>query len=1256
MRRGLLIKCCLRALAITLLLVSSGWLNDLSLNAAERVTGAVRTATGEPVLAAEVWVVEYQPADWPLVLAKTKTDERGEFAASITLPPHNEPLSDEDRPPTNLDGPDFEHPPIKARRGRLQGFDLGLFADPLPRCVQVWVRTTKDQLGWSGLFPTGPSLRTTVVMQSAGERVGVVKAADGSAVKASTIRLVGLPTGEGSGRGGGSNRYCLMPREWTESFVVRPDARGQFATPGWPTGDVMVSGSAEGFSELIVTWQTPHPRSRDDLGPWTFRLFPAEPLRGEVRGLHLGDLPKPQEMTLRMCEVVRLSDQKENTYAEGFHLATTTVRGRNFVFENAPKLPAMRYSQGITITIVSRNGSPTKLWSYFTTDQEKGELPVLIVYRRAPIRGRVVEEKTGSPIPGANLSFGMSERAIIGRMGGGVARTNALGEFETRIPIADYWVSVWSNGVNLVYPPNISKEEFHSDRWLDMDRLVARCQHRSAGVVVDASGKPVPDADVFVDLIASGPEFEPRVPTTRTDREGRFIIPVPSSHDDIWVKARLGDLVSERTQIAGSRLPGNVIKREISLTLKPAATTRIAGTMVDASGQPLGGRPVIVWREVYQEGNQPREQFTHGAVVEILRSGPDGRFQSSPLWVGEAYFVQARGTNGETVNSHKLVAVSGSHIDVGRVIVPSRQRSMSGRVVDTAGRPIAGAMVSSADATRSTTTDTDGRFQLGRWSYQGEVFFVEHSRYRPALRIVRESERSLVVRLFGREERVANSRVAVERLESPSEFGSVITPSGVLDRESVERAWQAVSLLRRLSEHGVSIDLPPIIGRLEPWSAVTSFREQSTGRGFTSPILNALVRLAEENPDRALGALLRFQPSDALEASGRLADWYSTRDPNMAALFADRYLALYDGKSGAINALLHLGWAGHWKIQRGQREEGLALLARAAKILEEAPQNHTSYGTRGEIVERYLRMHSPSLAQAVAAAKPKSPHRTAGVWDWNELRPDSARTWLDRVESEQLVVPNVGIPRVLSLQFLQQTARVDPATTRRLAGLFRSLRNHIGYRRTLVMLALWDQQSAWDVIDEDLLDFRRLDDEHAMLGAAPITRFERAARLLVAGSDVGYPDLDTLIANCVAHRERVTGPVDIALRRADSLLSGLAALALFAPDEARPLAEEFRVAVPRHLLGSGFRSPMWRTRRGVCRADWYLILALTDPAEALRLLEDEVAEYLNRPPPPKPSRVINESPDPFSGITTLADVWTTPPEQRWRFLNNHDGW
>ena len=1174
MRRGLSIQSCGCALINALLLAIGSLLNDGSLLAADRIAGVVRTSSGEPATAADVWVVEYQPADWPLILAKTKTDEHGEFAASVTLPPIAEPVTNDIRPIVNLDGPDFNHPPIKAQSGRLLGRGWGHFADPVPRCYQVWVRTATRQLGWSGLLPAAPSVQTTVVLQTIGRRVGVVHGADGVVLKEPKVSLVGLPTGAGFRRGGWSNRYCLMPREWSESFALHPNADGHFTTNSWPTGDVMVAGSADGFAECFVIWKTALRQLNDDLGPWQFRLIPSEPLRGVVRGQSLDDLPKPQQLILRLCEMVRLSDEQGRDTFEGFHLETTTVRGREFVFENAPKLPFTR--QQSSISIASVDGLPSQLRASLKMPTEKSDLAIVTVYRSSPEAGQT------------------------------------------------------------------------------LGRPTARQFGRVEGAVVDVAGKPVPDAEILVDRIVRGPVFEPLAAEAHTDDSGQFFISTPRSHDNVWVKARHGDLVSERVQIAGARLPGNVIDKEITLTLKPAATTRITGIVVDSHGRPLAARPVIVWREVYQESNQPREQYTHGGLVETLHSAPNGRFQSSPLWVGEAYFVQCRGAEGETVNSHKLVATAGSNIDVGRLIVPSRQPALNGRVVDSSGKPLAGALVNSADGTRSTTTDADGRFQLGRWSHLGEVLFVDHTRHRPAARIVREPDKPLVVRLFGRDERVPNSRVAVERFDPPLEFGSEIASMARLDHASVERAWLAIEQLRRLYKTNTPIHLTPLIGRLEPWTAVDEFRERSTGYGYSTLLRYSLARLAEENPDRALGALLRVPPANALEAAGRLTDWYATRDPEKAALFADRYLALIDSKSGTFNAPLHLARAGHWRVHRGQREEGFALLTRAAEALTKTLMMNISIGADGELAEGFLRIHSPALAQKVHAAKPK-PARPPGEWDWSELHAETALTWLDHVESQRLVPPSFSTPP--DLQILRQTAQADPATARRLAALFRSLRPHIGYRRTLVMLALWNQQAAWDVIDEDLLDFRWVDDEQTQVRASSATRFEHAARLLVAGSDVGYPDLDTLIANCVANRERVTGPPDTALRRTDSVLSGLAALTLFAPNDARPLIDEFRVMVPRHLLGTGFRTWNLRGTNGVCRADWYLILALTEPDEALRLLEQEVDEFLNHPPP-SPPRIgtTRRLPDPFSGITTSADVWATPPEERWRFLANRFGW
>jgi hypothetical protein len=132
----------------------------------------------------------------------------------------------------------------------------------------------------------------------------------------------------------------------------------------------------------------------------------------------------------------------------------------------------------------------------------------------------------------------------------------------------------------------------------------------------------------------------------------------------------------------------------------------------------------------------------------------------------------------------------------------------------------------------------------------------------------------------------------------------------------------------------------------------------------------------------------------------------------------------------------------------------------------------------------------------------------------------------------------------------------------------------------------------------------------------------------------------------------VTGPPRKAERQTDSLLSGLSALAMFAPDEARYLVANLRPAVPRSLLGTGFRGGTPRGERGVSRHDWYVALALSDPDEMMGLLEEEVA-YFRANPPTMPSW---GHPNPAAGIAAAAEVWTLSPASYPDLLGHRPGW
>jgi protocatechuate 3,4-dioxygenase beta subunit len=1210
--------------------------------------GTVTSGEARPVKGANVWVVRVRPGDWPGLLAKTTTNSEGQFAASVTRALEKERALADLPEPAATEGPDWRHPPVRPLRTNLPGYEFGQFAGPVEPCIQVWARAEANELGWSALYPMRPSMRCNIVLQPNQKRRGRVVDHEDQPIGRATVRPIGFPSTDGSGYlHRRSHGICLMPREWSLDFAEQTDDAGGFETDRWPHGDLMVAAIHDGYAELGSIWQVPHPAARDDAEPRKIRLVPSKPMRGEVRTLHLEEVPR--RIGLRYCRLIPNA---------GFYLArTTSGDDGQFVFENAPLLKSMPRSRSVASDPWPQSEKetfPPEILTRLTTDRWPKERPLVIAWREARVCGRVADEQSGLPIPGAEVRFSFRDEPT-GRFRGVSIRTDGVGRFAHNVPVANHRFAVNADGRHSLSTGVIDWQQFRTDQPLDLGDLTARPQARVTGKVCDETGKPVPLADVFVDVPMGSRSELTRY--ARTGPHGKFMVPVAATynpHQPVTVRARKGDAVSAAAQIAGSSHPGRA-PRTVTLTIRRDASVRLSGTIVDAEGSPLAGRPVVIWREYYTEKSFPREQSTHGQVVEIVRSGTNGRFRSGSLWPDAPYYVQVRGSDGHTINSHRIVPTGGSDTDVGRIVVASDGLSISGKVCNASNEPVSAAAVQTsgrAGSVRSATTGADGRFEIAGLPESGEVIFVDHPGFRPAARIVRDGHVPLTVRLMARDDTSAGTRIATARFEASPSKGKQPAPSPATEK----LARRAIAKLRELPEASQPKgSLLVSLGRIDPVAAIEWFAESTQRYGCATPVHEAFVQVAGDDPDRALDLMESLSPADAAHAAGKIAAWYEDRKPEKARPFVDRFLTLFEHHDGWGNRADFLAAAGHWKVIRGERDAGMELIAQAADRLETAHLKRVYFFPDDmRTAERLVEQHAPDSARALAELKSRQARHSEYEWEWAELRADSVRKWLDRAEAKSLSPPSYGAFRSPSwdVRILESTARHDPKTARRLAALLRAVRHRAGYRRTLVALALWDRRFAWDVIDEDLLALRRIDDLRWYDRVAPKTRFEEAARLVVAADDVGYPDRETLAACCVASFGRVTGPPRLAPQRIDSLLSGLSALAIFAPDEARCLAANLRPAVPRSLLGTGFRGQTPRYERGVSRRDWYITLALTDPNEMMRRLDEEIAYFQANPP----KMSMFGGARPAVGIGTVAEVWTTSPERYAELLGHRPGW
>lgn len=159
----------------------------------------------------------------------------------------------------------------------------------------------------------------------------------------------------------------------------------------------------------------------------------------------------------------------------------------------------------------------------------------------------------------------------------------------------------------------------------------------------------------------------------------------------------------------------------------------IAGRVVDAKGRPVAQAEIQVWHKPKAADNHPANERVELGPGNLVRSDEDGRFRTPDLaGLGSAVRVVASHRDMLAGRSRWIAPADQADIDLGAISL-RRLRTVSGRVLDRQGRPVAKATVfNSGDGHRrvDTSTDADGRFELARVPDGQAWLFVDRAAFR----------------------------------------------------------------------------------------------------------------------------------------------------------------------------------------------------------------------------------------------------------------------------------------------------------------------------------------------------------------------------------------------------------------------------------------------------------------------------------------------------------------------------------------------
>ncbi len=329
---------------------------------------------------------------------------------------------------------------------------------------------------------------------------------------------------------------------------------------------------------------------------------------------------------------------------------------------------------------------------------------LLVLKPGAAVAGRVVDPD-GKPVEGAQVLYrGASDWAQQANPQFDAAITNAAGEFRiAALPAGTFRFHArheeWAPGLS---------EQVTLDGRTERTGIVVEMEPGAvlAGTVVDTKGAPVVGAAVRVAQGGRGMRFE-RPRQTLSDEAGHFEmkalprkpVNVVAAHD------------SATSQTVDVDFEASESKTDLELVLD--VDGKIAGTVVDANGEPVEGAQVTLWPNFRRGGDMSRADWRlRGMPTELSDAG--GRFEFSGL-VDTQYSLRANppgvASRGRSWFRESVDAQVG---DTNVVITLETDGGIKGKVAMKNGDPPEAFVVSVGGWRGSTPfSSKDGSFELG---------------------------------------------------------------------------------------------------------------------------------------------------------------------------------------------------------------------------------------------------------------------------------------------------------------------------------------------------------------------------------------------------------------------------------------------------------------------------------------------------------------------------------------------------------------
>lgn len=619
----------------------------------------------------------------------------------------------------------------------------------------------------------------------------------------------------------------------------------------------------------------------------------------------------------------------------------------------------------------------------------------IAVQRGIRVVGVIREEPGGAPIPGVKVDVATLRSGS--RTVHWIA-TDAQGRFSAVVlpGTVRFSFSIHDLPKEYFLPPDTPHwTDFDVKEGVERHECTPPALRRAAqvrGRVVDEAGGTAAGVSVTGSWISAEYGRNPNSTRAETDTRGEFVLGSIAPKSEVRVSASSGFVAESESvtvPVAGEGEP-------ITLRLRRKPTLALSGRVLGADGRPLADALIRVKVRPPDQRGTSGGDFAFDRTAEI-RSGTDGRYKTpSQLPTGYEYRVEVQAPGHEPAESKWLgwPAVEIPDLTLRRSV---GKREMAGRVVDSAGKPVAGAEVyQSGDGPRETrgTTDEDGRFRLPAVPDAPAFLFVAGEGFHFLGRRVDPGDRSVEFSL----RRLDESPAALLR---PAASPVSRDEERTIARDLIAEARKAPGSEQEVPERR---QIPEVAALVDPDRVVEMIENQVI---TAEPgLLTALaVGRSEVDPRKAFEILDAIGPpyTASLATMGLLDRLGTTAPPEFRRELLERALRRAHEIEEPGQAASLLARVADRLLDLGDADRGAGLV-REAQALAEKPRQQTFPDPRDDLALALARVDLPAALKLLEGRDPKQQQyqldtlRAGIAKRISPTEPAEARRILDMIE------------------------------------------------------------------------------------------------------------------------------------------------------------------------------------------------------------------------------------------------------------------